>query len=456
MTERTPRSPHVPLTDRRLDRRGLLRGAAAGAAGIALAGGITPRAAAQTPAAGAGGAAAMQVAGPVEIEYWQYQFDSKVDLVNELLPEFQAANPQITVTHVNFPYDDFRQQVAAAVQAGQGPDVLNVFYGWIPSYAQQQFLLPLPAEAFPPDQIGAGFFPMVETARIGDAYYALPTAVRTLGLFVNLDLLEAAGKQPPTTWDELVDVALATTVRDGETLETAGITYDPGGQGHHWWRECLTRQNGLVPMSEDFRELRWSEPPGVEAFAWFMALIKEHRVAENGFYTDGATAFQTGHAALHVDGSYRVGTYTTDAPDLNYTIVPLPQREEPASFASFWANGITRNAAEGDKLIAAAKLIDFLSSAEVMRRWTPATGELPARPEVANEETFTQDEKLGPFIEQLPYSYATFFVNEAENRQAVMDAMDQVLLEDMAPEVAVQEAEATVQQILDDYWASAS
>jgi len=439
------------LASGRIDRRTLLQLTAAGAAGLALAGG-SRAVAAQTHATGA---AALEVANDVEIEYWQYEFASKVELVNQLIPEFQQANPKIKVTHVNFPYDDFRQKVAAAVQAGEGPDVLNVFYGWIPVYAQQQFLLTLPAESFPVDQIQSGFFPMIEAARIGDAYYALPTAVRTLGLFCNLDLLGAAGKQPPATWDELVDVALATTKRSGDTLEIAGITYDPGGQGHHWWRECLNRQNGLVPMSEDFKQLHWSEPAGVEAFSWFMSLIKEHKVTENGFYTDGATAFETAHAALHVDGSYRVGTYSANVPDLNYSIVPLPKNTDQASFASFWANGITRNAAEGDALIAASKFIDFLASPDVMRRWTPATGELPARPEIATEATFTQDAKLAPFIEQLPYSYATFFVNEADDRQAVMDAMDQVLLEDMDPAVAVEEAQAKVQQMLDDYWANA-
>ena len=157
---------------------------------------------------------------------------------------------------------------------------------------------------FPVEQVEADFFPMVQTAKFDGAYYAMPTAVRTLALFYNADLLEAAGKEPPTTWEEYVDVALATTKRNGDDLEIAGTTYDPGGQGHHWWRECLNRQHGLVPMSEDRQTLNWSDPLGVEAFAWYMALITEHNTTENGFYTDGTTAFQTGHAALHVDGSF--------------------------------------------------------------------------------------------------------------------------------------------------------
>jgi multiple sugar transport system substrate-binding protein len=427
----------------------VLRRGTAGAAGLAMAGTLRTSFAAQesTPAG-------LEVQNDVEIEYWQYQFDSKVNLVNELIPEFQQANPKITVKHVNFPYDDFQQQVAASVQGGGGPDVLNVYYGWVPVYAQQQLLIPLPAEMFPVAQIETDFFPMIQAAKIGDGYYALPIAVRSLALFYNKDILEAAGKQPPTTWEEFVDVALATTKRSGDTLETAGATYDPDGQGHHWWRECLNRQNGLVPMTEDKRTLNWSDPLGVEAFSWYMALATEHKVGEKGFFTDGQTAFGGGHAALHVDGSFRLSTYASNAPDLNYGIVPLPGHKEQASFASFWANGITRNAAEGDKLAASAKFIEFLSSPDVMRRWTPAVGELPARTAIASEETFTQDEKLAPFISSLPFAYATFFVNETADRQAVMDAMDQVLLEGMDAQTAVTEAEAKVQQILDEYWAA--
>ncbi len=418
-------------------------------------------AAGASPAAGAGAGpssftAGLQVKGDVEIEYWQYQFDSKVDLVNTLIAEFQQANPKIKVKQVNFPYDDFRQKFAAAIQAGEGPDVINVYYGWLPAYVQQKVLLPLPAEAFNAGAIEAAFFPMVKTAAFNGQYYALPTAVRTLALFYNKDILAGAGKQAPKTWDEFVDVAKATTKRNGDKLEIEGTTYDPGGQGHQWWRECLNRQNGLVPMSDDHKKLAWSDPKGVEAFSWYMDLIKKHKVCENGFDTDGATAFQKGHAALHIDGSYRISAYTKNAPNLKYGIAPLPTKTSggpKATYASYWCNAITRKAKD-DKAVAAAKFIDFLASAEVMRRWTPAIGELPARQSVAGEDAFIKDEKLAGFISQLPDSYATFFVDESADRKAVMDAMDAVLLTNVDAQAAVTEAQGTVQQLLDTYWAS--
>lgn len=441
---------------RSFDRRTALK-TGAGLAGAAALGGRGWSAMAQdaSPAASAGfDLSGMEISGDVEIEYWQYEIETKTTLVEELIPQFQEQNPGITVKHVNFPYDDFQQQVAAAVQAGEGPDVLNVYYGWIPAYVQQQFLQPLSQEAFPHDVIESEYFPMVTAAKIGAEYYALPTAVRTLALFVNNGLLEAAGVEPPTNWEETVEVAKATTQKDGDEFQVVGMTWDIGGQGHHWWRECLVRQNGQPPYSDDNRQVQWNSDLGVEAFEWMTAFLLEHEVTQSGFMTDGQTAFGNGAAALHVDGSYRVGSYANDFPDLDYTIVPLPENVEKGSFASFWANTITRNAAEGDKNIAAHKFINFLSSPEIMRQWTPATGELPARAALASEEQFTSDEKLAPFIESLPFSYATFLVNEAELRQNVMDAFDQVTLNGVDAATAVEEAAVATQDRLDEYWAA--
>lgn len=207
-------------------------------------------------------------------------------------------------------------------------------------------------------------------------------------------------------------------------------------------------------MTEDNRTLQWTTPEAVEAFNYVTAFLTEYGVTQNGFQTDGQTAFGSGKAALHVDGSFRVGTYKNDAPDLNYKIVPLPSKNEQASFASFWCNTITRNAAEGDKAIAAAKWIDFLASADVMRQWTPAVGELPARVALAEDPALMEDDKVAPFIESLPYSYATFMVNEADLRQAVLDAFDEVVLTGVDPEAALQAAQDKVQAQMDEYWAS--
>ncbi|MDE0113557.1 MAG: extracellular solute-binding protein, partial [Albidovulum sp.] len=81
---------------------------------------------------------------------------------------------KVTMTH--FPYADYRTKVAAAIPAGEGPDVVQLFYGWLNDYVAANLIQPLPNDAFPPDMIGEEFFPMVGAMRDGDNYWALPTA----------------------------------------------------------------------------------------------------------------------------------------------------------------------------------------------------------------------------------------------------------------------------------------
>jgi len=394
----------------------------------------------------------------VSIEYWQYFYQSKQDLVNTLIDDFQKQNPTIEIVHNStIPYEQFQQKLAAAAPANQGPDVVNLYYGWLGKYTQSGYLQELPTAAFPAATLEKDFFPVVQGAKLQGKYWGVPTAVRTLALFYNKDILSASGvdaNKPPTTWEEFVDTALKTTKRgaDGK-LETAGFAWGPDGQGHQWWREALNRQNGIPPMSPDLKKLNWTDPKAVEAFTWWTDLVTKHKVGESGFYTDDQTSFKTGHAALHIDGSFRLSTFASDAPNLNYAIAPLPAHKDKATYSSFWVNCVTKRAT-GPRLEAATKWLQYLTTPEVMRQWVEKVGELPARPAVAKEDKYANDPKLGPFLQSLDSGYATFFVDEAADRQAVLDAVNEVLLNGTPPEQAVKGAADKVQAMLDEYWAS--
>ncbi len=127
-------------------------------------------------------------AADVEIEYWQYVFDSRVKAMDALIDAFEEENPDIQVKHVTFPYADYQTRVVAAHAAGRGPDVVQLFYGWVDNFVDGGILQPLPADAFPTAGIEEEFFPIVGAMKRNDQYYALPTAVRTMGLFYNKKL----------------------------------------------------------------------------------------------------------------------------------------------------------------------------------------------------------------------------------------------------------------------------
>ncbi|SHG06917.1 extracellular solute-binding protein [Ornithinibacillus halophilus] len=393
--------------------------------------------------------------GDITIKYWQYEFASKVNLMDELIEEFEEANPGIKVEQTTFPYDNYNEQVAAQVPAGKGPDVINLFYGWVPSYVDAGYLQPLPQEDFPHDQIEDEFFPLVEATKMDGEYWTIPTAVRTAALFYNKDLFEEAGldpNSPPETWDELADYAVQLTKKNGDRIEQSGLAWEPAQQGHHWLRDGLTLQAGGQVLSDDRKNVLWGDSDaGLEAFEYWLSFPTDLGTSEQGFYTDDVTAFVTEKAAMNIDGSFRIGTLQNDAPDLNYAVAPMPGKDQKSTNASFWTNGITKDV-EGEKLEASVKFLNFLTSEDVMERWLDATGELPAKEAVAMQDKYVADEIYGAFINSLPFANAHFFVDETKERDLVIDAANKVLLEGMDKEEAFNELVEKTQALYDDYW----
>ncbi|KAF2957763.1 ABC transporter substrate-binding protein [Thermotoga sp. Ku-13t] len=393
----------------------------------------------------------VSVLGKVKIVYWQYYFETKVKAIDELIKEFQKLYPDIEIEHVTFPYETFNEKVAASVPAGTGPDVVNLYYGWIPKYVTSGYLQPLPKSDFSDQYFEENFFPFVAKGVefLGERY-AVPIAVRSLALFWNKDLFKQAGldpEKPPRTLQELVEIAKKLTKYDKQgNIVQAGLATQPSGQGHHWIREVLVRQFGGQPYSDDYRKVLYQNAP--EALKFYTDLITVHKVGYPGFMNDDITAFVSSSAAMNIDGSFRIAALKKAG--LNFGVAELPEHNGiKSNFASFWANAITKNAT-GPKLDAAIKFIKFLASEKVMEFWLDAVGELPANPKVAQK--YYNDPIYGPFLKGLEYAHATFFVDEKEQRQVIMDAVDKVWLKGVPPEQAFREAAEIEQRLLDEFW----
>jgi multiple sugar transport system substrate-binding protein len=389
-------------------------------------------------------------AGAVEIEYWQYTFKGRVDAIEALIERFEAASPGVTVKHTHFPYADYRTKVAAAIPAGEGPDVVQLFYGWLDDYVRAGLLRPLPADRFDPARIDAEFFPIVRAMKRDGTYMALPTAVRSLALFYNQRLLDEAGVAVPTTLDELVAAARAVTRRDDSgNLLVEGITAGMDAQDHHWWREVLVRQFGGQPYSDDGSKVAYDDKAGIDALQFYVDLIQKEKVAQIGFMDEPQAAFKAGRAGLHIDGSFRLGALA-DVRGLEWGVAELPTHDGiKSNFSSYWVNGVTTKA-DGERLDAAYRFLDFITSDEAMQLWVEMVGELPAKPSAALTEANVGHPQYGPFIKGLEYAHATEFVNESAQRQLVIEAVDRVLLEGMSVADSVAVAAAAEQKLLDE------
>lgn len=394
---------------------------------------------------------AAQAAQAVEIEYWQYIYDTRVAAMDKLIEMFEAENPDITVKQVTFPYADYQTRVVAAHMARKGPDVLQLFYGWTDKFVDGGVIQPLSKEAFPDEMIESEFFPIVSAMKRGEDYYGLPTAVRSLALFYNKKLFADAGiDAPPQTLDELVADAKLIAQKDaGGNFTQVGFTVEMGGQDHHWWREVLVRQFGGAPYNDDYTEVTYDSPEGIAATQFYTDLATKEEVGISGFMDEGQAAFRAGRAGMTIDGTFRLGSFSA-IEDFEWGVAELPANADGmrSNYASYFANAIGAGAS-GEELAAAEKFLAFVSSPAAMQVWLETVGELPARPAAALTEENLANPIYGPFLKGLEYAHTTTFFDEQAQRQIAIDMVNRVFLEGQSVADSVAQAAAAEQEILD-------
>lgn len=200
--------------------------------------------AAEAPAEEA--AAEMPTSGDVNLSIWTHD-QLYLDYFNSRLAEWEALYPDI-----NFTYDFVMDSAAPtnalnAIAAGEDlPDLLGIEQGAFPNYMKNGII----ADNFLDltDRIGDRRPEYVEGRMSIYSYqgriYALESSLTASVLYYQPALFEAAGVEPPTTWDEALEVgaklaenggALSFATNDGSFFEmflqqSGGAVFDENGE----------------------------------------------------------------------------------------------------------------------------------------------------------------------------------------------------------------------------------
>ena len=129
-------------------------------------------------------------------------------------------------------YGDYLQTVLTGRLAGQSPDIYNVYSIWAAQMVDNGVLAEPPEDLS--DFVQNGYSGgTVDAATIDGTLWGIPTEVSVYMLVSNMALLREAGfDAPPTTWDELREIAQAVTTRNAQDrIETAGFAFAESSSG---------------------------------------------------------------------------------------------------------------------------------------------------------------------------------------------------------------------------------
>jgi multiple sugar transport system substrate-binding protein len=292
--------------------------------------------------------------------------------------------------------DDMNLQLGQALAGGDPPDAFYVNLDKFQEYASGGSLAPIGDQITDPDD----FYPALTSAFTYEGeLYCPPKDFSTLGLVINTDMWTEAGLTEadyPTTWDQLAEVA-ATLTTDEHVGLASGATRDRVGA-------FLVAAGGYF-VSEDQSEVTADTPENLAALDYVKGLLDSdsYEFTENMDLGWGGEALGTGAAAMTIEGNWIRGAMTNDYPDVNYTVLELP--EGPAGRGSMAFTQCWGVSAASDQQEAGIDFVNFMTATEQQVALANAFGVMPSRASAA--DAFLADNPdFAPFIAAAEYARA--------------------------------------------------
>lgn len=384
------------------------------------------------------------------------------EIVDGMVEEFEAEHPDISVEAIYAGnYDDTRVRAVSALEAGNPPELSVMFSIDLYEMIEKDAILAFD-DIVDTEEGQAwldGFYPaLMENGTLDGKTYGVPFQRSTIVFYWNKDAFAEAGLDPdtpPETWEEMLEMARATTKRDGDSVERHGVMVPSTGYPY-WMFQAFNYQNGHVLMSDDGTEVFFNHPKAIESLEYWTSLGREHGVMPSGTVEWGTLRqnFLEGTTAMmwHSTGNLRA---VRDNAGFDFGVAMLPkkvQRGSPTGGGNFY---IFKDTTEEERR-AALKLVKWMTSPERAAQWSIETGYMGVSP--AAYET----EALRDYVQEFPpaavardqLEHATAELSTYQGgrvRRALDDAIQAALTGTLSPSEAMERAQQQADRALRRY-----
>ncbi|MGH3386109.1 MAG: sugar ABC transporter substrate-binding protein [Nocardioidaceae bacterium] len=248
-------------------------------------------------------------------------------------------------------------------------DVMYIDAGRFATYADTGALYPYGDDYENVDDV---YQTLRDTFTYDGDFYCAPKDFSTLALVINNTMWAEAGLTEadyPKTWEDLAAVAGKLTKGDRPGLVTAPSRDRLGA--------FMLEAGGWI-VNEDATEATADSAENAEALGYVQELLNSGSLA---FFADvdagwGGEAFGKQSTAMTIEGNWVKGAMSADFPDVDYTVVELP--EGPAGQGTMLFSTCWGVAAKSDAQEQAIDLIESLTSPEQQLANADAFGVMPA------------------------------------------------------------------------------
>jgi ABC-type glycerol-3-phosphate transport system substrate-binding protein len=317
-------------------------------------------------------------AGPVTLTFQSLSDQpAAIEATEQIVDAWNGENPDIQVEIVPAGWDGIYDKLITQFNGGAAPDIIHYEAAGIVPFAVDGYLADLT------DLMSADFVAdvpegVMSTVTVEGQVVGYPTELQSYMVFANRMLLEQAGVEVPTgdtmTWDELQDIAHATTASTGAGLgwglkspTAAFMTMGPtfGGTFFEGSGADATLEVGAGELAI----------PEIVADMTAAGTIAPVTLTQSG--SEVLASFYAGQVALTIQGSYQAANIAADAPE-GFDWVVLPPLEGSAG-AGQAANPQTLSInIDSAHVEEAAQFLDFFTQPENLAALNQADALIPS------------------------------------------------------------------------------
>jgi raffinose/stachyose/melibiose transport system substrate-binding protein len=349
----------------------------------------------------------------VRLSVWSWRTEDKA-AYDRIFAKFTQAHPNIEVEFKPYKNTEYNTILATGLTKEGGPDVAQLrAYGLLQPLVEAGRLVPLDGKVPGLDAFGEA---ALEGARgRGDRkVYGVPFATQTMQVYYNKGLFSEHGIAVPTTWDGLLAAAdklkaagvlpFAVTGKDAWTLPILHDTFGAARYGGPAFEQKILAG-----------EAKFTDPDYVASLALVERLKPYLPDDVSGVaYTDSQVLFTTGKAAMFPGGSYELGFFTKQAPDLElgvFSVPPPPGSVSATPLVPGWTDGSWGVNAAGKHQAEALELVKWMATKEFGQAFTdelkqisPVPGVTPSDPLLA-EMARAYQERPAPYLMLVDFRY---------------------------------------------------
>ncbi|PWJ47164.1 ABC transporter substrate-binding protein [Faecalicatena contorta] len=272
----------------------------------------------------------------------------------------------ITIELLSNPYADTKTQIASGAAAGTMADVVGLDGSWVYDFAKQGSIANL-TELM--KESGYDDSQLSDQIKYEGNTYMIPVVNFAYPMYVNMDILEAAGvSELPATRTEFIDACKKVKAYDDNIAGWAIplSTESPSGIQNQFMSWVWASGGSMLKDGKP----NLTDNTDMEKAVEFVKQLNDEGVIAKGAYAmkeaDMVEEFTNGRVAFMTDGVSHLSTIKKEAPDLNVDFMKLPVEDgytgESGMDVANWGIGIAENCENKKE---AMQFVEYLMGPEV-------------------------------------------------------------------------------------------